>query len=134
MTVRSNSRTAFALLCVVAGFTPARAAKPTVFDFYEYMQRMERHPNTRECLWVAARVENVVSDKRELVLSHGAIPRLDMPAMTMAFAPADAAAFGLVHRGDWIDIRVVRDDGSMRIVDFRSRGDERATPTASHAC
>lgn len=51
-------------------------------------------------------VRRVDREGRKITLKHGPIPKLDMPAMSMAFAVKDAAMLDRVKVGDQVRFRI----------------------------
>lgn len=91
----------------------------------QWLQRMEKNRTDSGTpgspLWVAVNVARANVAGHSLTISHGAIPRINMPAMTMTFPVADPTHLSMLHKGDPIDIQVVDDAGVVKILDFRMK-------------
>ena len=120
---------AFALTAASAAPALAGAGSPSGVALkispQEWLQRMEKNradkvsPGTP--LWVAVRVNKADVPGQALMISHGAIPKVHMPAMTMIFPVADPTHLSMLHKGDPIDIEVADVGGVVKILDFRMR-------------
>lgn len=54
-----------------------------------------------------------------ITVSHGAIPQIGMPAMTINFPVADTAHLAMLHKGDEVDIQCEHCSGVVKVVNFR---------------
>nr|WP_276556860.1 copper-binding protein [Rhodoblastus acidophilus] len=54
-----------------------------------------------------------------LTISHGAISKIHMPAMTMTFPVTDPTHLQMLHKGDPVQIEVANQDGTVRVIDFK---------------
>ena len=89
----------------------------------EWLQRMEQarpaQANPSDGVWASVRVRNIDLAGHRLTISHGAISKIGMPAMTMTFPVEDSTHLRMLHRGDAVQIHVVNRDGQGGIVDFQ---------------
>jgi len=63
-----------------------------------------------------ATVKNVDPATGMVMLQHGAMTNISMPAMTMAYKAKDAAMAKSVHAGDKVHVRVENVGGTLTIV------------------
>lgn len=122
----SGSRT-----CIIIGFAlVAAGAAPTMagMNGTEWLQRMEQaRPKQFSAAptqfddgpWTDARVKSIDRAGNRLTISHGAIRKAGMPAMTMTFPVRDSSQLGMLHKGDAVAIHVASRGGVVQIVDFR---------------
>lgn len=96
---------------------PARAAE------HEHGQ-MERGQMERgqmmqgqheDMAWSEGAVKKVNADTGKLTISHGPLPKLDMPAMTMVFRVKDPAWLARLKAGDRIRFVAERVDGALTV-------------------
>jgi Cu(I)/Ag(I) efflux system periplasmic protein CusF len=115
----SKSYIAIGLALLVAGAAPAMAG----LNGTEWLQRMEQarpaQANPSDGVWASVRVRNIDLAGHRLTISHGAISKIGMPAMTMTFPVEDSTHLRMLHRGDAVQIHVVNRDGQGGIVDFQ---------------
>ena len=71
--------------------------------------------------WVAAEVRKVDPRASEMTIAHGAIPSIDMPAMTMTFPVQDAAHLRMLKSGDRVEVQAANVGGTVKIVNVRMR-------------
>ena len=84
------------------------------------MQKVQpAQTNSPDGVWASVRVGNIDLAGHRLTISHGAISKIGMPAMTMTFPVEDSTHLRMLHRGDAVQIHVVNRDGQVGIVDFQ---------------
>lgn len=69
-----------------------------------------------ELPWVQAEVKKVDTAGGRIILRHGDIPNLDMPAMTMAFRVADPKMLDAVKAGDAVRVSIDKSKGQLTIL------------------
>ena len=92
----------------------------------EWLQRMEqarpRHPEGRppqsDGALVSVKVKGIDRAGQRLTISHGAIRKVGMPAMTVTFPAGDSSHLAMLHKGDAIEIHAANRGGVIQ-VDFR---------------
>ena len=62
---------------------------------------------------ISAKVEKVDESTDKVTLNHGAIPGLDMPAMTMVYKAQDPKMLKSVKAGDKVKFNVERINGQL---------------------
>jgi Cu/Ag efflux protein CusF len=100
---------------ILASAMPATAG----MNGTEWLQRMEQarprqpegSPAQSGGAWVSVKVKGVIS--------HGAIRKVGMPAMTMTFPAGNSPHLAMLHKGDTVAIHVANRGGVIPIVDFR---------------
>lgn len=65
------------------------------------------------------RIELIEPDRGAVLVKHGSIPGLGMPAMTMRFQLADAAWGATLHAGEVVRFRAERRHGTLVITQIR---------------
>jgi Cu/Ag efflux protein CusF len=112
--------TGFALILATA--VPAAAG----MNGTEWLQRIEQSrprqpegsPAQSDGAWVRVKVKGVDRAGQRLTISHGAIRKVGMPAMTMTFPAGNSPHLAMLHKGNTIAIRVANRGGVIQIVDF----------------
>jgi|APMI01.1.fsa_nt_gi Cu/Ag efflux protein CusF len=100
----------------------AVAAKPTIFDFYEYVQRRKAASDApHEEPWISAMVRAVDRARRRIRITHVPAPSAGMPAMTMTLDVAEDLDVSVRRAGEAVDIRVDMRDGRLVVADIRTR-------------
>ena|SRR5208337_1289931 len=127
--LKSKSRIALALALVIAAANTApalagsSASAVSKMSGSAWLQRMERLRADKAPagtpLWVSVKVKNVDVPAHALTISHGAIPKIHMPAMTMTFPVADPTHLTMLHKGDPVKIEVANQNGTVQIIDFK---------------
>jgi Cu/Ag efflux protein CusF len=88
----------------------------------EWLQMMEKIRADKQPagtpLWVAVKVNKADVAAKTLTISHGAIAKAHMPAMTMTFPVTDPTHLAMLHKGDPVEIEVANDNGVVKILDF----------------
>lgn len=88
---------------------PARAAGHE----HGQMERGQMMQGQHEDMaWSEGTVKKVNADTGKLTISHGPLPKLDMPAMTMVFRVRDPAWLARLKAGDRIRFVAQRVDGA----------------------
>ena len=64
-------------------------------------------------------IRKIDKEAMKVTIKHGEIKSLDMPPMTMVFRVKDAATIDALRTGDKIKFKVVRESGSLWIVDVK---------------
>jgi Cu/Ag efflux protein CusF len=127
LTLKSRTALALAFVLAMASVAPALAggsqSAPLKMSGQEWLQRMEKNradqPIPGAPLWVSVKVNKADLPGHALTISHGAIPKIHMPAMTMTFPVVDPTHLSMLHKGDPIDIEVADVGGEVKILDFR---------------
>jgi Cu/Ag efflux protein CusF len=70
--------------------------------------------------WVDGTVKKVSPDTGKVTISHGPLPNLDMPPMTMVFRVKDSAWLNQMKPGDRILFQVERQNGALTVTEFRA--------------
>lgn len=68
--------------------------------------------------FVSAEVKKVGMPPGKLVLKHGAIPNLDMPAMTMTFSVANAQWLSTLEPGDKVRFKADKVNGIFTVTEL----------------
>ena len=98
----------------------ASAAKPTVFDFYEYVQRRKAASETpNEEPWIPGEIRALDRGKRQIRVTHSPAPAFGMPIMTMTLDVVDKVDLKALRIGDQVDIRIGKIDGQIEVIDIR---------------
>lgn len=114
--LKSKSYIVIGLALLLAGTAPALAGLSGV----EWLQRMQQtQAGPSDGAWVSVKVQNVDRAGNRLTISHSAIKKVGMPAMTMTFPVEDSTHLAMLHKGDVVQIHVVSRDGAVKIVDFQ---------------
>jgi Cu/Ag efflux protein CusF len=66
-----------------------------------------------------ARVEQINRSEGKVKLKHGAIPRLDMPAMTMVFKVQDPKLLDQVKEGEEVGVTFAKSGSSLVVSGFQ---------------
>lgn len=120
--LKSKSRIALALALALASAAPAFAMNMGGPQFLQMMEKIRADkaaPGTP--LWVSVRVKNADVPGQKLTVSHRAVPKIHMPAMTMTFPVADPTHLSMLHKGDPVEIELSNENGEVKIIDFRMR-------------
>jgi Cu/Ag efflux protein CusF len=118
--LKSKSRIALALALAMATAAPAFAMNMGGPQFLQMMEKIRADkaaPGTP--LWVSVRVKNADVPGHKLTVSHRAVPKIHMPAMTMTFPVTDPTHLSMLHKGDPVDIELSNENGEVKIIDFR---------------
>lgn len=126
-TARSNSYAAsqapnrdgcFVTLSPTEATRGIRHWRPSSCD--EWSKRIEKLQGAPgEAPWVRVVVRKINLPASRITVSHGAIPQIDMPAMTINFPVADTARLAMLHKGDEVDIQCEHRGGVVKVVNFR---------------
>lgn len=115
-------RTFIVGLVLTAASENALAAKPTIFDFYEYQRKLrDASPTPHEHPWIPATVEGIDRARKEVTIYHVPAPSSGMPAMTMTFGIAEGVHLNMVKIGSSVDIQIDKHNGLIKIIDIRMR-------------
>jgi Cu/Ag efflux protein CusF len=112
--------TGFALILATA--VPAAAG----MNGTEWLQSMEqarpRQPEGRpaqsDSAWVRVKLKGVDRAGQRLTISHGALRKVGMPAMTMTFPAGNRPHLAMLQKQNTITIHVANRGGVIQIVDF----------------
>lgn len=98
-----------------------RHVLPSCVDWFKRVEKL-RSPEADpgEAPWVHVVVRKINLPASRITVSHGAIPQIGMPAMTINFPVADSAALASLHRGDEVDIQCEHRGGVVKVVNFRT--------------
>lgn len=121
-------------LATSLGTQNAVAAKPTIFDFYEYVQRRKAVSDApHEEPWISVKVRAIDRARRQIRITHVPAPSAGMPAMTMTLDVAEDLDISLRKVGDVIDVRVGMRNGRLFVTDIRTRHSRSIAPTQEKA-
>ncbi len=112
-------RSFIAILASALGSKTANAAKPTVFDFYEYVQRRKAATESHEEPWLAATIRGIDRAKRRLWLTHSPAPGFGMPTMTMTLDVDQKIDLAPLKVGRRVDIRIGKNLNRIEVIDIR---------------
>jgi Cu(I)/Ag(I) efflux system periplasmic protein CusF len=73
---------------------------------------------TKETAWAEGTVKKINAGAGKVTISHGPLPNLEMPAMTMVFRVKDRAWLDRMRPGDRIRFVAERHDGALTVTDF----------------
>ncbi|MBK6971745.1 MAG: efflux RND transporter periplasmic adaptor subunit [Sterolibacteriaceae bacterium] len=82
----------------------------------------ESPPGAPSAALAQGRVDAIDRDKLRITLSHGVIPSVSMPAMTMGFPVDPPALLQGVEPGQQVEFDVVRRDGDLVVTTLRAHG------------
>lgn len=109
-------------LATSLGTQNAVAAKPTIFDFYEYVQRRKAASDApHEEPWISARIRAIDRGRRQTRVTHAPAPSFKMPTMTMTLGVAENVGLATLKAGVKIDIRIAERKGRIEIIDVQMR-------------
>ncbi len=101
-----------------------RVAGMSTQDWYQRIESTRRHANNVVVFddhpWVLAKIKAIDAGAGQMTVSHGAIPRVKMPAMTMTFPVKTPGELGSHRTGDTIQMQVADDGGVIKIVHVRN--------------
>lgn len=92
--------------------------RPSCVDRYKRIEKLQTEPG--ETPWVHVVVRKIDLTASRITVSHGAIPQIGMPAMTINFPVADSAQLAMLHKGDEADIQCEHRGGVVKVVNFRT--------------
>lgn len=102
-----------------------RTAGMSTQDYYTRIQGLRRQANGvvvfAEPPWILAKVKNINAAGGQMTISHGPIPQIKMPAMTMTFpvrSPADITGHKV---GDVVQVQIGKDADVIKIVHVRAK-------------
>lgn len=120
--LKSKSRIALAFALAMASAAPSFAMNMGGPQFLQMMEKIRKDkapPGTP--LWVSVRVKNADVPGHQLTITHAAVPKIHMPAMTMTFPVVDPTHLSMLHKGDPVEVELANDNGEVKIIDFRMR-------------
>ncbi|PPQ36843.1 Copper binding protein CusF [Rhodoblastus acidophilus] len=121
--LKSHSTLAFALACALTTASVAPTLAMGRMNGPEWLTMMEKIRKDKEPagspLWVNVKVKKADVAGGTLTISHGAISKIHMPAMTMTFPVTDPTHLQMLHKGDPVQIEVANQDGTVRVIDFK---------------
>lgn len=94
-----------------------RHVPPSCVDWFKRVEKLPAAPG--EAPWVRVVVRKINLPASRITVSHGAIPQIDMPAMTINFPVADTARLAMLHKGDEVDIQCEHRGGVVKVINFR---------------
>ena len=107
-------------ILMLAATASSFAAGPNPWHYYQRIQQLRRfQPNPQENPWVSVQVKNLSVPAHQITISHGPIPKINMPAMSMTFQVADTTHLAMLAKGDKVDIQLDINSGSVEITNFR---------------
>jgi Cu/Ag efflux protein CusF len=116
----SKSRIALAVALTLAGAAPAFAGGINTVDYFNRIQKLRQfQPNPQENPWVSVKVKNLSVPAHQITISHGPIPKISMPSMSMTFQVADTTHLAMLHKGDKVDIQLENKSGTVEVTNFR---------------
>ncbi len=108
-------------------FSPTEATKgirhwrPSCVEWYKRIEKLRpTQADPREAPWVHVVVRKIDLPASRITVSHGAIPQIGMPAMTINFPVADTAHLAMLRKGDEADIQCEHRSGVVKVVNFRT--------------
>lgn len=122
----SKPRLAIALALVLVGAAPALAGISSL-EWIQKWQQLEKRQTGKvdtaapASANVGVRVVKVNVPEQKLTISHGAVKKIGMPAMTMTFPVAETTHLKMLHKGDRVTIHVVNDGGVVKVVGFKMK-------------
>ena len=110
-------------LALSVGAQKEAAAKPSIFDFYEYVQKLKASSDKpNEPPWIPAMVRIVDRTRRQIRIMHVPAPSVGMPAMTMMLHVAETVDLAVPKVGRWVDIKIAKRNDRIESIELRSRG------------
>lgn len=113
----SNHDGCFVTLSPTEATRGIRHWRPSCVEWYQRIEKLQA--DTGEAPWVRVIVRKINLPASRITVSHGAIPQIDMPAMTINFPVADTARLAMLHKGDEVDIQCEHRGGVVKVVNFR---------------
>jgi len=94
--------------------------RPSCDDWYKRIEKLQpAQADLGEAPWVHVVVRKINLPASRITVSHGAIPQIRMPAMTINFPVADTAHLAMLHKGDEADIQCEHRGGVVKVVNIR---------------
>ncbi len=123
---KSKTLLAISAAFVLASAVPALAGISSLewiqkWQQLEKRQKAEADPQAAASVHVGVRVVKVNVAEQKLTISHGAVKKIGMPAMTMTFPTSETTHLKMLKKGDHVTIHVVNDGGVVKIVGFKMR-------------
>lgn len=113
----SNHGGCFVTLSPTEAARGIRHWRPSCAEWYKRIEKLQADQG--EAPWVRVVVRKINLPASRVTISHGAIPQIGMPAMTINFPVADTAHLAMLHKGDEVDIQCEHRGGVVRVVNFR---------------
>jgi Cu(I)/Ag(I) efflux system periplasmic protein CusF len=117
------------LLAVAAAFLLANAAPAFAgmsgIEWMQKWQQLEKRQGKAEpqaeptAVNVGVRVVKADVAAKTLTISHGAVKKIGMPAMTMTFPVGETTHLKMLHKGDHVTIHVVNQGGTATVTGFK---------------
>jgi len=79
------------------------------------MQTAQSSPSTPSTPRVHGEIRKIDVDAGKLTIRHGAIPNLDMPAMTMVFRAASPELLNKIKAGDQVLFSAEKNNGALTV-------------------
>lgn len=118
--MKSRIALALALAMTAASAAPALAMKMSGPEWLQMMEKIRTDKGAAGSpFWVLVKVKQADVQAKTLTISHGAVSKIHMPAMTMTFPVTDPTHLPMLHKGDPVEIEVANDNGVVKILDFR---------------
>ncbi|GJE04131.1 MULTISPECIES: copper-binding protein [Methylobacterium] len=108
------------MLGSTSGFAQTQLAYMNSVDWLRQMEQLrpkQKDPSERP--WISSEVKNVDLSGNQLTIAHGAIPSINMPAMTMTFPVQDTAHLRMLKPGDQVQFQAAEIGGTVKIVNVR---------------
>lgn len=108
------------MLGSVGGFAQTQLASMSGPDWLkqiELLRPKQKDPSERP--WVSSEVKKIDLPGNQLTIAHGAIPSINMPAMTMTFPVQDTAHLRMLKPGDQVQIQAADVGGTVKVVNVR---------------
>lgn len=119
---RSKSRLVLALALALAGAAPvaAQIGGDAWFDKWQEMQATKANP-APVTIHVPARVVKVDNPGQALTISHGAVKKVGMPAMSMTLSAGGNVHLKMLKKGDRVTVDVEKQGGVPVVTGFKMR-------------
>ena len=122
---KTKSSIAITLALILAGAAPAMAGISGI-EWMQKWQQLEKRQTSKAdpqaaptSVNVGVRVVKVDVAEKALTISHGAVKKIGMPAMSMTFPAAEATHLKMLHKGDHVTIHVVNEGGVATVTGFK---------------
>ncbi|MBX9934613.1 MAG: copper-binding protein [Methylobacterium sp.] len=114
----TRSKIALMFVALLAFASPALASMSGT-DWLNRVELLRGKEPGAEAPWIKAKVETIDPQSGEVTIKHDAIPKIDMPAMSMTFPIADRVHLTKMKAGDTMEFQAANQDGVVRIVNVR---------------
>lgn len=89
-------------------------------DWLRHVKSLQQQPGAPdERPWIGAEVRKLNLQAGGMTISHGPLPSIDMPAMTMTFPVKDGAHLRMLKVGDRIEVQAANESGTVKTVNVR---------------